>query len=329
MIDLSKNEAPYSPPPPVLDAFREATASISRYPDPTGAELRELLAERHCVDADQVLLGNSSAGLLAALIRQLAPRHLITWPPTYALMSQLAQLDGVDVVALARSIDGQIDLTALEEDVPEVAATAVYVASPNNPTGEAEEPSRLHGLTELVTARGGTVIIDHAYRGFEENESFIDDTRAIHVSTFSKAFGLASLRLGYLTGDRALLGEIEAGQLVPFRCNAPALAAASAAVRHWSDYAPALAELRDNRDALRVALSSLGFEVPVSASNFLYVTSSTCSTDELVDVLAESGVRVKAVATGDGKSGAIRVTVGRPAENRQVVDAIGRFIESR
>ena len=273
----------------------ESMARLNDYPDGTYRALREAAASYAGLAAENVVVGAGADDLILLVARVfLAPgvRAAIA-SPTYALYRIATTLVGAEVVTA---------------DEP---CAVRWVCNPNNPTGETVEPER---IVELARSAGETiVVVDEAYLeyGGASCARWVDETpNLVVLRTLSKAFGLASLRVGYALAHpetAAVLDERRA----PAPISGPAAAIAAAALR-----APRLDDVRDTveeRERMRVALAAAGFDAPPTATNFVFVR-----TDEpLAERLEAQGIVVRAFSEG------IRVSVRRPSENDVLLRALG------
>ncbi|SED33236.1 histidinol-phosphate aminotransferase [Amycolatopsis tolypomycina] len=308
-VRLSMNENRREPLPGVESAVVEATRDPGRGPDPWCSALSAALARRLSVDVENVLVGAGSSALLHALC-QTSPGDVVhPWP----------SFEMYPLMAGAKAVAAPPDLDALGAAVTSRTAL-VILCNPNNPTGDrwraGEVEQFLAGLPAHVT-----VVLDEAYREFAEDcadgvELFRRDPRVCVVRTFSKAYGLFGLRVGYAVAEPELAGRLRMA-LLPFLVPATGQAAALAALQAEDAMRQSVARIREDRDALRAALLDLGWSVPRSHASFLWVPGAG---ERLAGFLAERGILVRDVA-GLG----VRISVGTPEENRKLVEAAAEF----
>jgi histidinol-phosphate aminotransferase len=298
-LDLSQTTWPKLPHPRIVNAITfVARRGLHRYPDPHGSELRDLLAERHGVDSARLILGNGAAELLSSATRALiAPgeRLLTGWPsyPLYPIMARRARGQAIRV-------SGGVD--ALLEAAQEDDTRVVVLASPNDPTGELTATAALQRLLEGLP-EGIAVLLDESLVEFADAQptnaslSLLEEhPRLLVFRSFSKAWGLAGLRVGYALGgpgSEDLLAELDPDLGVSEVAQAGALEA----LRSCSELlARQVAEISEERVRLSAALRARHFEVSDSQANFLWVAHPLLDGDELAGRLAQAGVLVAAGA---------------------------------
>jgi len=272
----------------------ESLARLNEYPDGTYRELREAAASYCGVKAEQVVVGAGADDLIALCARTyLGPgRAACLSPPTYALYGLVTQLEGAEVTT-----------------EPEGAAL-IWICNPNNPTGELLDPA---DIAELGRAHpDAAVVVDEAYFEYCGRTCVplvADQPNLIVLRTLSKAFGLASLRIGYAVASLEVAGELERRR-APANVTGPSARIAAAALREPRlDVEETVAE----RVRVRAALVSAGYDCPETATNFVYVR-----TDEPLGAgLEELGLVVRIFSDG------IRITLRRPHENDVLLAAIG------
>ncbi|HEX3512039.1 MAG TPA: histidinol-phosphate transaminase [Solirubrobacteraceae bacterium] len=311
-LDLSHTTWPELPHPRVVGAITfVARRGLQRYPHITATELRNVLAERHGVDPERLILGNGAAELLSSAARAvMAPGQVLLtgWPayPLYPLMARRAH-------GRAVRVEGGVD-ALLEAAAQEPEARVVVVGAPNDPTGEllpaAEVERLLNGLPE-----GIAVLLDEALIDFADPEhvdaslELLETTsRLLVFRSFSKAWGLAGLRIGYAIGgpdSGELLAELEPDLGVSEVAQAGALEALKSAS---AQVAQRVAAVRQERPRVAAHLRELGFEVSDSQANFLWVAHPELDGAELASRLSQAGVMV-AVGEALGEPRHVRIGV--------------------
>jgi histidinol-phosphate aminotransferase len=298
-LDLSQTTWPKLPHPRIVNAITfVARRGLHRYPDLHGSELRDELAERHGLDPARLILGNGAAELLSSATRALiAPgeRLLTRWPsyPLYPIMARRAR-------GRAARISGGVD--ALLEAAHEEDTRVVVLASPNDPTGELLARTELQRLLDGLP-EGIAVLLDESLVEFADAQptnaslSLLEEhPRLLVFRSFSKAWGLAGLRVGYALGgpgSEDLLAELDPDLGVSEVSQAGALEA----LRSCSELlAQQVAEIGEQRLRLGLALRERHFEVSDSQANFLWVAHPLLEGDELAGRLARAGVLVAAGA---------------------------------
>ncbi len=316
-IKLASNENPYPPPAAVVEAVATACRGGNLYCDHRATAVREALADSLGLDVEQVTVGAGSV----ALLYQLATAYIdpgdeavTPWISFEAYPISVQSMGGT-LVKTPLTADHAFDLDAVAGAVTE-RTKLVLLATPNNPTGTAVPTAAVARLTESIPD-DVVVVVDEAYREFADpalGDPLADllprfDNVAV-ARTFSKAYGLAGLRVGYMMAHPEVVSAIDKC-LIPFNVSGPAQAAALAALR---DDAAAEAQARigaikAERDRVADALTADGWDIPDAQANFVWLHVGE-RTDEVSIALERRGVVVRPFS-GTG----IRVTVGTPAQN--------------
>ena len=329
IVKLASNENPLGPSPKALEAIRNELAELTRYPDGNGFELKRRLAERCGVTPPQVTLGNGSNDILDLVARAyLAPglnavfsQHAFA---VYPIATQAVGATGKVVPARDFGHDLPAMLAAIDANT-----RVVFIANPNNPTGTWFGPAALEDFLAKVP-ENVLVVLDEAYIEYAEGEELPDglDYLARYPNllvsrTFSKAYGLASLRVGYGLSS-AQVADVLNRVRQPFNVNSLALAAACAVL----DDAEYLAESRRVNDAgmaqLEEGFRALGLSWIPSKGNFIAVDFGRDAAPINQAMLAE-GVILRPVA-GYGMPTFLRVSIGLPEENARCLEALVKVL---
>jgi histidinol-phosphate aminotransferase len=310
---LASNESPHPPLPSVLAALAGSGSGLHRYPDATGAPLREAIGEFTGLSADHVVAGPGSVALCRLLLETAAgPTDEVVYAwRSFEAYPQLTGLAGATPVPVPLTASAEHDLIAMAGAVT-AATRLVFICSPNNPTGPVVSAEGLTRFLDAVPA-DLLVVFDEAYGEYVDAEAGVPDALAllgahpnvVVLRTFSKAYGLAGARLGYALAQPELASLLRSAQ-VPFAVSGPAAAAGIAGLA-----ASAQAELRERvgavaarRTRTRDWLRAAGVDVPAAQGNFVWLPLG----DRAVPVataLEEQGVFTRPFA-GDG----IRITIG-------------------
>jgi histidinol-phosphate aminotransferase len=303
---LASNESPFGPSQAACDAMIEAIGRLNRYPDPLAGELRSLLADAHGVDPGQVLVGNGSDEIIYLLVMAFAAAggSVVCADPPYGLHSGVSAWMGASVHKVPL-VNWRHDLAAMSR----VDADLAFVCNPHNPTGTTVSAAELENFVDVSAAR--LVIVDEAYADFVQDPGattairLAAQERLVSLRTFSKLFGLAGVRIGYMVGPKEVVQVLQ-GIRPPFSVNAIAQAGAAAALGD-SSYAKTV---RDRTISLRSRLIEVfeeaGYRTVPSQANFVLVLAP--DEGSLVERLNEKGVSVRPGRTL-GMPGAVRVTV--------------------
>ncbi len=313
-IKLASNETPWGPVPAVAEAIASATPRINRYADHRATALRERIADWVGVDVEQVTAGCGSVGLLQQLLLSYVdPGDEVLYPwrsfEVYPVYTKL--VGGKEVTVPLK--DDRFDLPAVAE-----AATPntklVILSNPNNPTGTAQPMSEIAELMKAVP-EGAIVVVDEAYREFMSPELGDPVTQLlphypnlIVLRTFSKAQGLAALRVGYAIGHPEVIETIDK-TLFPFAVNGLAQVAAMAAIDAHAEVMARVEFIIEERSRVSLALADAGWRLPDPEANFIYLPLGS-RTEEVYLELEKQGVVTRPFA-GEG----IRVTIGTIEEN--------------
>ena len=323
-VKLASNEVPYPPLPSVLARIAEAAGGINRYPDNASAELTGVLAQRHGVPAEQVRVGCGSVALCTQLVQAVADADeevIYAWR-SFEAYPIIAAVSGASSIQVPLT-DGHVhDLDAMAERITG-KTRLVFVCNPNNPTGTAVTREQLVRFLRAVPA-DVTVALDEAYREFVRDVDVPDGLTLLEefpnvvvLRTFSKAYGLAGLRVGYAVAGDPAVARAMAQTQVPFAVTTLAQQAALASLEPTAE-AELLARVDDvvaERTRVHARLLELGYDVPPSQANFVWLPLGEATT-----AFAAGCEDRRVIVRGFAGTGA-RVTIGAPEENDGFLDA--------
>jgi histidinol-phosphate aminotransferase len=325
---LMSNECPLPPTPSVLAAAHEALALTNLYPN-SGQDLRAAIAEFCGVGADNIILGNGSTEVLDVATRALVGPgdEAVISVPTYAFFETQTRLHGGSPVLVPMTDDFRFDVDGIVAAVGP-RTKAIFLCSPNNPTGNSWMPADL----VRVLATGVPTIVDQAYLECGQSPSFaplVRTFRNLIVSrTFSKAFGLAALRLGYLVGDPPIIDAFHRLR-IPFSISLIALRAGLVAVQNLDELEERTAFISRERRRVRDGLLELpAIRVFDSEGNFILIDirRTGLTAGEIVDRVRAENVLVRAMTAHGLKDAYVRVTIGMPEQNDRFLDIFRRAI---
>ncbi|BAU84779.1 tsrA protein [Streptomyces laurentii] len=325
---LSLNEMPAVPVTGLDEALRDALRGAHRYPDPFARELTAAIAATHSVPEHDVVTGPGSAVILQHVIQWAAPRR---GEVVYARPS----FDAYPLaVAAAGATAVEIPLRDHRHDLPRMLAAvtpdtrALVVCNPHNPTGTALGADALLAFLRAVPEHV-VVVLDEAYREFAGDKDTLDGPdvyrglpNVVVLRSFSKAYGLAGLRVGFALARREV-ADVLRTRLLPFAVGTVAEAAARTVLARRSEVYARVDRVVAERDRLTAELRGQGWEVAPSAANFCWLPLGSRSA-AFVAAAAREGILVRAVA-GEG----VRVTVGDPAANDAVLRLTARLAKER
>ncbi len=321
-IKLASNESPWGPLPSVVAKLNDSSSGINRYADSGAREVRTKISEWIAVKPEQVTVGCGSVGLLQQLfLTYVDPGDEVIYPwisfEVYPLFTAL-----MGGVAVNPALTNQaIDLEAVLTDISE-RTKLIILANPNNPTGTAFSVTELRSFLDKVPAEV-VVVLDEAYREFMNpalgdpvHEALADFPNLIVLRTFSKAQGLAALRIGYAVASPELIATLDRTSL-PFAINGQAQVAALASIEVHDQIMERVQGVRIERDRIASALVEAGWNVTPSETNFVYLV-----TGERTEAVALSLEKVGLVTRPFPGIG-LRITVGEAKENDRVLAALG------
>jgi histidinol-phosphate aminotransferase len=320
-LALSLNENPFPPLPAVRSALIRSIYAANRYPEFQPERLRSLIAGRIGVPADRVVLGAGATGVVLQALQALtAPGDAIAMAsPTFDGYPIVARMARLKSLAVPLDKDGHNDLDGLADAATN--ARVVVVCRPHNPTGTLEPMVELLRFL-LRVPRDTVVLLDEAYIEFVAPEHRIDVSvlvahfpNVVVVRTFSKAYGLAGLRIGYGLASPELARALWSQQL-PFGIAITSLLAVVASYHAEDQLLQRIQSINAERRYLRMRLSALGIYTTDAHANFMYLPSRGRPWRE---VFANSGLNVRYYADGGA-----RITVGNRASTLAVLSAIGK-----
>ncbi len=331
-VKLASNENPLGVSPAAMAAMREALDDLWLYPDGGGFALRTRIAEFHGISADCVTLGNGSNDTLVLLAQSfLAPGREAVFSEyafaVYPIATQAAGAQARVVPALGADAEQPLghDLEAMASAIT-ADTRVVFIANPNNPTGTWADETALRAFLDRVP-RDVIVVVDEAYTeyarplGAPDASTWLASHENLVVSrTFSKAYGLAGIRVGYMLSSPAiadLLNRIRQ----PFNVNQLAMVGAEAALGDVAFIERSVRENAAGRRQLETGLADFGLSVPPSAGNFVLVNLERDAAP-INEALLRAGVIVRPVANY-GLPQHLRITVGTEVQNERFLAALG------
>lgn len=321
---LSSNENPYEPLPAVTEAI--ALASVNRYPDGAATELRTKLAERFSVTPAQVQVGAGSVSILAQLISAAAGHGdevIYSWR-SFEAYPGLVEVAGATSVPIPNTADHRHDLGAMAAAIGD-RTRVVIVCSPNNPTGTIVTLSEFTEFMALVPA-SVLVVLDEAYIEFVTDDHAVRgipllDTypNLVVLRTFSKAYGLAGLRIGYAVGQEYIMDAARAAA-IPLSVTEPAQRAAIVSIEHEAELLERVSLIAALRDEVWQSLVDQGWDAPRPHGNFVWLPTGD-RTAEAADTFHDHGIVARALGN-DG----LRVSIGEPGSVDKLLKASAEVV---
>ncbi|WP_348537627.1 pyridoxal phosphate-dependent aminotransferase [Nocardia neocaledoniensis] len=316
LFDLSLSENPFPPLPSVVAAVWDTLASANRYPEFLPERLQRLIAERLGVLPDDVVVGAGATGVAMQILRTLGGGEIVSSTPTFDGYPIMAEMTGRPLVSVPLDPAGQQDLVALRRAVHRRTALVV-LCRPHNPTGTVLDAAAVRAFLAAIPRRV-PVLLDEAYVEFLDPADRLDPRDLLRrhpnllvLRTFSKAYGLAGLRIGYCVGRGELIARVRAQQL-PFGIPAAATAAVRACYAADEELRARVGHIQRERETLRAALCASGIVAPPSRANFLYLPGPGVAT-----ALRQAGIKAKPYPDGSA-----RITVGDPTAGLAVRSAL-------
>ena len=335
-VRLNTNENPHPPTPALVDdvaaSVRDAAADLHRYPDRDAVALRTDLAEYLAAQTGVALTtanlwaANGSNEILQQLLQAFGGpgRTALGFVPSYSMHPIISDGTQTEWLQASRSEDFGLDVDVAVAAVTEQQPDVVFLASPNNPSGQS---IALEDLRRLLEVARGIVIVDEAYGEFSSQPSAVEllaqfPASLIVTRTMSKAFAFAGGRLGYLVADPAVIDALLLVRL-PYHLSSITQAAARAALRHADDTLGSVARLIAERDRVSEALTGMGFRVIPSDANFV-LFGEFADAPRAWQRYLEAGVLIRDV----GIEGFLRATTGLVDENDVLLDISADLAES-
>ena len=325
---MSANENPQDVSEELRSKIESALRQVrfNRYPDPLANELRDVIAQANGLDREQVLVGNGGDELLfdTALAWGGPGRTFLNLPPTFSVYEANARITDTDIINIPRlaeesfAIDEEAVLKAVSG--PDSPVDFTIIASPNNPTGLR---ARTDFLQELLQATDALVMVDEAYFEFSRETmrpSLDKHENLVILRTFSKAFCLAGVRVGYILGHPDVIREyLKVRQ--PYSVDAVSQTIARVIFENRAEFEPGIQAIIAERDRLMTELAKIpGVSPYPSHSNWVLFRIPQAA--DVWQQLFESGILVRDLSGTVGLEGALRVTVGTPEQNDAFLDGV-------
>lgn len=327
VIKLASNENCLGPSPKAMEAVRKSLKDVNRYPDASSFYLRKKMAKYLGVDKDRLIFGNGSDEVIGMATRTFVSRgdEVVIAKPTFLIYEIISQIQDARIKFVPLARDLRHDLKAMKDAVTE-KTKIVFIANPDNPTGtyvtKAELGNFFKGLPEKVVVFLDEAYFEFADYGFKDYPNgldYLDRPGVIVARSFSKAYGLAGLRIGYGISDPEVIGYMERTR-EPFNVNLLAQTAAAAAVDDKAFLKKTLLHVSKEKEFLYCAFRKMELDYVESATNFILVdTGRDCK--KVFNELLKKGVIVRDMKVW-GLDTYIRVTVGTRKEDEKFIEAL-------
>lgn len=331
IIKLASNENPLGPSPKVLAAIQEALAELTRYPDGAGFELKQALNKKFGLQKEQITLGNGSSDILDFICRAFVNpgENIVTSQHAFAIYGIIATIVGAHCIKVP-AINYAHDLDAMAAAIND-KTRVVFVTNPNNPTGTWINKKDLISFLDKIPANI-LVLLDEAYFEYVQDADYPDGLsllpaypNLVVARTFSKAYGLAAMRVGYGASS------VEVADLLnrvrpPFNVNSLALVAATASLSDDEYVQRSIAENSKGMQQLEAAFNELNIEYIPSVANFIaFKIPSQLKAAEVFQQLLAKGVIVRPIA-GYEMPDYLRVSIGTEPENQGFIEALTQVL---
>ena len=329
---LNANENPFGPSPAALKAMVEATQSGAYYVRESAQKLRDAIAERHGLSRDHVMLSSGSSGVLTYLALAATQQGSILAPDlfwdTTALMG--ARNSKFGIKRLPKHPDLAIDLAAMEQALDD-DISLVHITNPNNPTGSALEASSLRGFCAKASSKA-MVLVDEAYNELTDNPAqstmipLVKEGKDVAVArTFSKIYGLAGMRVGYLIAKPELLEEVGQYGLGDYGLNQAGVAGALASYNDEVFTQYSRKKIVEAREMVVDALKQNGLTALSSQTNFMFVDLGKGDAEKFRAAMEKRNVYIRGIYRD--YTNWSRVSMGKIADVQMYIDAIPESLE--
>ncbi len=307
-VFLDANENPYE-------------TGLNRYPDPNQTKLKSALSKLKGVTPDKILLGNGSDEVLDLIFRAFCEPYrdsIITLPPTYGMYTVLANLNAVKVIEVPLSSDFKPKVDAILKEVSE-NTKMIFVCSPNNPSGNVFSERKVE---RLLTEFNGLVVIDEAYIDFSDTFSwlkFLDEfPNLIVTQTFSKAYGLAGIRLGVAYASAEIISVLKKIK-PPYNVNELTQTSALRRLKNIEKVEEEIRRIQENRQTLHIDLKKITYVKRVFPSQANFFLLKVDDADRRYNQLLRKGIIVRNRTKQLGCENMLRITVGTAQENKELI----------
>ena len=325
---LSSNENAISPLPSVVNAISLAAEQINRYPDPFVTDLIARIAELCEVSVDMVATGTGSVAVCQQIVQALCDSGdevIFAWRSfeAYPIITAIA---GAHSVMVPLNDQGEHDLSAMLQAVSS-KTKVIFICTPNNPTGRIVRHDELHKFLQNVP-KHILVVIDEAYIEFNRDETAVNGLEMLRefsnvglLRTFSKAYGLAGLRVGYFIGPQIVAQAVRKTS-VPFGVSHVAQVAAVASLEHHDELMARVNEIVKTREWFESQLNALGFELASSQANFIWLPLGE-RTSDFVQACNEVAVSVRGFP-----SEGVRISIGEELALVRILEIAKNFVNA-
>ena len=330
---LNANENPYGPSPAAIDAMTEAIRKGAYYVNATAEKLKEMIAERNGVTKDHIILSSGSSGVLTSLAMMAAQKGNILgsdlfWDTTSRMGTRNS---ASEIIRLPKTDDISVDLDAMYFAVDDTIAMA-QICNPNNPTGSIVSPQKLRMFCEKVS-RKTMVLVDEAYNEVTDDpdgNSMVPLIKAGHnvvvARTFSKIYGMAGMRVGYMIAAPETAEMISAYGMGSYGLNQAGIAGAIASYNDTKFLAYSKSKIVEAREMISEAVSANGLSALPSQTSFMFVNLGSVNAEQFRQGMAKQNVLIRGIY--QDYTNWSRVSMGKIPDVEQYIAAIPKVLET-
>lgn len=326
-IKLDAMENPYRWSHALIDEWlaQLKTAELNRYPDPAAVELKQQIQDSLQIPPSaEIILGNGSDELIQMILMAVsgAQRKVLSVSPSFVMYDMIARFVGMQYIDVPLTAQFELDEAALSQAIEQHQPAVIFLAYPNNPTGNLFDETV---IDRIIETSGAIVVIDEAYYAFADKtyaDKLTKYPNLLVMRTVSK-MGLAGLRLGYMAGASSLMQHIDKVRL-PYNINILTQISARFALQHKAVLDAQTEQIKQDREALYSALMAIeGVEVYPGKTNFFLFRLQQASADAVFERLKQQRILIKNLShAGPALAGCLRVTVGTSDENDAFLSAL-------
>ena len=322
IVKLASNENPYGPAPEVIEKVKKSANLMHRYPDDSFYELKDALAKKFSLNSSNFIIGAGSDQVLEFAVYALSPKKVLTAGITFAMYEIYSKQVGAEIL---KTPSNEHNLDEFYEIYKKEKPEIIFLCVPNNPLGECLDAGEVYGFIEKID-ENTLIVVDGAYQEFAaykdakkalDIKKLISYPNVLYTGTFSKAYGLGGMRVGYGVANEYIIQNLHKLR-PPFNITTLSLAAAVEALKNeeW-----VLKGIKSNFEQMQRYIdfaNEKGFNYIESFTNFivLYIPNST----EVAKSLLKRGIIVRDMASYGFE--ALRITIGKPEENEKVINVL-------
>lgn len=301
-----------------------------RYPDPLQIEIKKILANWNSVGINQIFIGNGSDEAIDLLFRIFCePKkdNILICPPTYGMYEVSAEINDIEIKRASLTEDFQLDFDKIQDQINE-NTKLIFFCSPNNPTGNSLNRNE---ILEFAQTFSGIIVIDEAYIHFSSEKSFVDEIgdfpNLVVLQTFSKAWGLAGLRVGMAFANEEIV-KLFNNVKPPYNVSNIAQEAVLEALKTFETVERRIEKIILEREKLVINLESLSFIKNIFPSDANFILVKTTDANKIYKYLLNEGIVVRNRHNVQLCEGCLRITVGTESENAKLLQLLEKYEES-